>query len=131
VSISDEPSAEPSAAGLRTELDAALRRESELRAALVDAHRDRLESEDRIAARLDAALLDAEALRGEVAELSARCTAAEERATAEQVRRERLERLPPLRLAKLLARIPLLDRLRARRAKAYRQALAQAKGDEA
>ena len=109
------------------ELEAALRRESELRARLIDAHRERLESEDRTAARLDAAMLEAEALRAQRDELSARCGLAEERATAERVRRERLERLPPVRMLKLVGGFAPLARLRERRADSYERELAHAK----
>jgi hypothetical protein len=124
----DQPTSEE-AERLRGELDAALERESGLRAALVEAHRQRLESEDRTADRLDAALVDAEQLRGQLAELAAAATQAEERALAERVRRERLERTPPLRLLKAVAELPPLRLLRGRRVRDYERELARARGD--
>ena len=114
VSVAEDP---------QTELEAALARESELRAALVEAHRRRLESEDELTARLDAAVADAEALRRRLAEV-------EERALAERVRRERLERIPPVRVLKRLAGLPLLAALRARRARAYEATLARVRGED-
>lgn len=104
------------------ELKAALARESELRAALVEAHRQRLESEDRLAGRLDAALVDAEALREQL-------TRAQERALAERVRRERLEQTLPLRVLKQLVGLPLLRTVRARRTRDFERALVRARGE--
>ncbi len=124
--MAEDPQAdeEPEAADeLRAELDAALRRESELRSSVVEAHRRRLESEDRMAGRLDAALVEAEALRSQLDEHRAQLV-------AERVRRERLERTAPLRLLKRLARLPALSALRARRARGYQRALARAWGDD-
>ena len=88
------------------ELEAALARESELRAALVEAHRQRVETEDQLA----------EALK---------------RADAEQVRRERLEQVLPLRVLKRLLDLPLLRSLRARRARDFERALSRSRGEGA
>jgi hypothetical protein len=127
VSVAEDPQAqtETEVSGSpepELELKAALARESELRAALVDAHRRRLESEDRLTGRLDAVAVDAQALRDQLAR-------AEERALAERVRRERLERLLPMWVLKRSAELPLLRTLRARRARAFERALGRARGE--
>jgi len=113
--------------GDRDELEDALRREAELRAQLVDAHRMRLESEDRLNGLLDAAAADADALRAQRDELLETVEATQAHVTAEQVRRERLERTAPLRLARRLAALPPFTLLRARRARAYQQELGRAR----
>ncbi len=126
MSVADDPEADTERQAsdpLRGELEAALRRESELRSALVEAHRLRLESEDRIAGRLDAALIDAETLRSQVDELHAQLV-------AERVRRERLEQTLGLGVLRRLGTLPVLRSLRARRARAYQRALARAQEDE-
>lgn len=112
----------------RTELDEALRREAELRTQLVEAHRQRLESEDRLNGLLDAAAADADALRVQRDELLETVALAQEHTVAEQVRRERLERTPPLRLLKWLAALPPLAALRARRAREYERELERTRG---
>ncbi len=111
----------------RTELDDALRREAELRAQLVEAHRQRLESEDRLNGLLDAAGADADALRAQRDELLETVALAQQHTVAERVRRERLERTPPLRLLRWLATLPPLSILRARRARDYERELGRAR----
>ena len=125
--MAEDPQAQanPEAPGLpepEPELKAALARESELRAALVEAHRQRLESEDSFAARLDAALVDAEALRDQLAK-------AESHALAERVRRERLQQTLPMRILQRLADLPPLRVVRARRARNFERALVRARGE--
>ena len=110
---------------LRSELDEALRREAELRASLVEAHRQRLESEDRLNGLLDAAAADADALRAQRDELLETVEQAQQHALAEQVRRERLERTPPLRLVRGLAALPPFRLLRARRARDFQRELGE------
>jgi predicted nucleic acid-binding Zn-ribbon protein len=112
---------------LRSELDEALRREAELRASLVDAHRQRLESEDRLNGLLDAAAADSDALRAQRDELLQTIEQTQRQALAEQVRRERLERTPPLRLARGLAALPPFSLLRARRARGFQRELDRAR----
>ncbi len=106
-----------------SELARALTRESELRAALVEAHRRRLATEDGVAARMDAALVEIEALRDQLAK-------ADGRALAERVRRERLEQSLPIRLLKPLLGLPVLRSLRARRARNFERALVRARGKD-
>lgn len=124
MSVAEDPQAHPEAPASpqpEAELKAALERESQLRAALVEAHRRRLETEDRLAGRVDAALVEAEALRDQLART-------EERALAEHVRRERLEQSFPVRVLKALIGLPVLRAVRAQRTRNFERALARARG---
>lgn len=102
------------------ELEAALAREADLRSSLVEAHRQRLESEDRLADRLTAAQAEALELREELERRK-------ELLVIERVRRQRLERSIPVRALKHVRDLPGLGWIQARRTRGYDRALAAAR----